>query len=78
MLQKKYIALKDSLYNINKAKVITELNAKYEGEKKAGEINWLIKENKLKNNSKNEKRTTYIFYGFNVLHKDSVSCNHRS
>jgi hypothetical protein len=26
---------------------------------------------------KNEKKP-YIFYGFNVLHKDSVSCNHRS
>ena len=33
--QKKYIQLKDSLYGINKAKIINELSAKYEGEKKS-------------------------------------------
>ena len=39
----KYIELKDSIFNIEKAKAISGLNIKYETEKKEQEISWLNK-----------------------------------
>lgn len=45
---KEYILLNDSIYNKNQQKAITEIQTKYETEKKEVEIEFLNKENKIK------------------------------
>jgi signal transduction histidine kinase len=43
-----YVALKDSMFNETNAKLIREIEAKYENEKKEKRIKLLLKENKIK------------------------------
>ena len=59
----KHLTLKDSLLNINKAKILAEMQEKYESEKKAKEILGL----KAENLEGELERNIYLFVGIGVV-----------
>ncbi|MBA3664440.1 MAG: tetratricopeptide repeat protein [Bacteroidetes bacterium] len=63
--QEQYVALKDSVYGIEKEKVISELQVKYETEKKENEIKLLSKQSEVKELS--IERNRYLTYGISLL-----------
>ena len=56
--QNKFVALKDSIFNIDKTKQLFELETKYEVQQKNKEIELLTKENELQE-AKSDKETTF-------------------
>lgn len=64
-LQEKSVAFKDSLFNIDRSRVIQELQTKYETEKKDREISDLNKDNRLK--AAVIERTYFLVGGLVVL-----------
>lgn len=58
---KKYISLKDSIVNTENTQFITELEKKYQTEKKTKEIELLQKENELKNHKIKEQKQLAVF-----------------